>query len=94
MQKVTITVVDGKTCLDIEEGLQLAMSGFTAKDTHFSDDKKLITETDAHGNVKTTTIVSANRFEEEYSFTSGNRYKKTTIINGNDISERIEKLNG
>lgn len=94
MQKVTITVVDGKTCLDIEEGLQLAMSGFTAKDTHFSDDKKLITETDAHGNVKTTTIVSANHFEEEYSFTSGNRYKKTTIINGNDISERIEKLNG
>ena len=56
--------------------------------------RELITETDAHGNVKTTTIVSANHFEEEYSFTSGNRYKKTTIINGNDISERIEKLNG
>lgn len=94
MQKVTVAVVNGKTCLDIEEGLLLAMSGFTAKDYHFSDDQKVITETDAHGNIKTTTFVSETVIEEEYQFTSGNRYKKTTtFIGNNDISERIEKLN-
>ena len=94
MQKVTIGVIDGKTYLDIEEGLNLAMAGFTAKDTHFSDNKKMITETDALGNVKTTTIVSQQEIKEEYQFTSGNRYVKTTIFNGNDISERVEKING
>lgn len=94
MQKVTLGVVNGKACLDIEEGLQLAMAGFTAKDYHFSDDQKMITETDAYGNVKTTTFVSDALIEEEYLFTSGNRYKKTTTFNGNDISERIEKING
>lgn len=94
MQKVTLGIVDGKVCLNIEEGLLLAMSGFTAKDYHFSDDKKTITETDAHGNEKTTTFASNTLIEEEYHFISGNRYKKTTVFNGNDISERIEKING
>lgn len=94
MQKVTLGVVNGKACLDIEEGLQLAMAGFTAKDYHFSNDQKTITETDAYGNVKTTTFVSETLIEEEYLFASGNRYKKTTTFNSNDISERIEKING
>ena len=94
MQKVTLGIVNGKACLDIEEGLQLAMAGFTAKDYHFSDDQKMITETDAYGNVKTTTFISDALIEEEYLFTSGNRYKKTTTFNGNDISERIEKIDG
>ena len=94
MQKVTIGVVDGKVCLDIEEGLNLAMAGFTAKDYVFSDDGKMITETDAHGNVKTTVFVSDTQIEEEYHFTSGNRYKKTTTFEGNKISERIEQING
>ena len=94
MQKVTIGVVDGKVCLDIEEGLNLAMAGFTAKDYVFSDDGKMITETDAHGNAKTTVFVSDTQIEEEYHFTSGNRYKKTTTFEGNKISERIEQING
>lgn len=95
MQKVTVGTIDGKAYLDIEEGLNLALSGFTAKDTHFSDDKKTITETDAVGNVKTTTIVSKNKITEEYVFTSGSRYLKTTVFVDNyNITERIEKIDG
>lgn len=94
MQKVTLGIVNDKVCLDIEEGLQLALAGFTAKDYHFSDDQKTITETDAQGNTKTTTFVSDTLIEEEYLFTNGNRYKKSTAFNGSDISERIEKING
>lgn len=94
MQKVTVGIVDDKVCLDIEEGLNLAMAGFTAKDHVFSDDGKMITETDAYGNVKTTTFVSDTQIEEEYHFTSGKRYKKTTTFNKNKITERVEDLNG
>lgn len=94
MQKVTLGVVNGVACLDIEEGLRLAMADFTAMDYEFSADGKMVTETDAYGNVKTTNFISKQMIEEEFLFTSGNRYKKTTTFNGRHISERIEKING
>ena len=89
MQKATTTTVNGKLTLEIEDGLNMAISGFTAKDTQFGADKKTVTETDGSGNIKTTTFVSKTQITEEYQFTSGKRYTKTTTFNGNDITERI-----
>lgn len=92
MQKVTVEVgTDGVMFLNIEDGLNLAIAGFTACDTVISDDKKTITQTDKMGNVKTTVFISKALIEEEYNMISGERYKKTTVFNGNNITERIEK---
>lgn len=88
MQKVTLATVDGKLSLVIEDGLNMAIAGFTAKDTVFNSDGT-ITETDAAGNIKTTTFVSKTVITEEYQFISGSRYTKTTTFDGSNISERI-----
>lgn len=92
MQKVTAKATpDGITFLEIEDGLNLAIAGFTACDTQISADKKTITQTDKMGNVKVTTFVSKNYITEEYTFASGERYLKTTEFAGNEIKERIKK---
>lgn len=89
MQKVTVKATDGTAYLEIEDGLNLAIAGFTAVDTVISADKKTITQTDKMGNVKTTNFVSRKEITEEYLFASGERYLKTTVFNGNNITERI-----
>lgn len=92
MQKVNVKATpEGVNFLEIEDGLNMAIAGFTATDTHISDDKKTITQKDKMGNVKTTTFVSKQRIEEDYLLKSGDHYIKTTVFNGNDIEERIKK---
>lgn len=91
MQKVTIqTTEEGVKFLDIEDGLNLAIAGFTACDTTISDDKKTITQKDGMGNTKTTLFISRDRIEEEYNFKSGARYSKEIVFDGNNIKERIK----
>ena len=89
MQKVTVATVGGKLSLVIEDGLNMALAGFTAKDTTFNQDGT-ITEEDAAGNIKTTTFVSQSVITEEYQLVSGSRYTKTTTFNPDgSITERI-----
>ena len=90
MQKVTTKTVEGKLTLEIEDGLQMAINGFTAMDTTFNEDKT-ITQTDGSGNVKTTTFVSKTEIKEEFAFASGERYTKTTTFIKGGITERIVK---
>lgn len=90
LKTVYKTKDDGTAYLEIEDNLNMAIAGFTAKDTAFNDDGT-ITETDGMGNIKTTTFVSKTEITEEYQFVSGERYTKTTTFNGKSISERIVK---
>lgn len=90
MQKVTVGAAGGVAYLEIEDGLNLALAGFTACDTTFNTDGT-ITQTDKIGNVKTTTFVSKQKINEEYVLASGDRYTKTTTFGSNGITERIVK---
>lgn len=90
MQKVTVGAAGGVAYLEIEDGLNLALAGFTACDTTFNVDGT-ITQTDKIGNVKTTTFVSKQKINEEYVLASGDRYTKTTTFGSNSITERIVK---
>lgn len=91
MQKVTVKGKDGVAYLEIEDGLNLAIAGFTACDTVISPDKKTIIQTDGMGNVKSTKFLSKTYIEETYAFISGETYVKTTRFDKNNITERIVK---
>ncbi len=61
MQKATVGAAGGVAYLEIEDGLNLALAGFTACDITTFNTDGTITQTDKIGNVKTTTLFQNRR---------------------------------